>query len=292
MKKQIAAVGATPTLSKQGNHNQIETKEYQMNKTSKRMGGVMTMIVAGLGMLGVLMTGQDARGATTNIISSSFSMGYGYNGGGGPNSLPISWNDLETAGANTSITNGVFTFVPTVTGTTDTSGGPQFPVRVLTSFAGAGYVGQNPTFLAGITGAYIGGTPLDAAPIPNYQLTLAITSIRIYGYDWGSTAADFSFSETTSGHAATSPAIATLAGSIANAAAFAHLVWDPVDYSVAGTSSTRTFTTAGAEAIDGFEVFGTVSLTYDTVPEPGTLGLLGLGIVGGLAFLRRRAAAR
>lgn len=204
--------------AKEGNQNQIETKEYTMNKVnnmenkmnngSKMMGGVMTMMVAGLGMVGVLMTGQDAQGATATITSSSFSLGYGMTATGG------FWDTTETAGANTATTIGDFTFSPTVTGNVDTANGPIFPGRVLTHGAPCqtcpdeGHrVSDSGSFGLSLLGSWNGPTPGDAAQIPNYQITVEITSLRIWAHAWPNPPAGIDglwFHESTASHTADS----------------------------------------------------------------------------------------
>jgi hypothetical protein len=224
------------------------------------------------------------------VTSSNFSLGFGYT------EDPFGWTTVETSSANTPTALGDFTFVPTVTSSNNSSGGCTFPGRVLTDQL-AGQNGRSANgdgFAATVTGTYTGPTPGDAAPDPNYQISVNISSISLYVCAYAAEANPFGFAETTAGHAALSPTFndpvppnnATLASN------YTHLVWDPDDYSVAGTTSTRTFglsspgLAGGNLQIDGYEITGTVTLTYDVVPEPSSIACF--AAIGAAAVVRRR----
>jgi hypothetical protein len=173
--------------------------------------------------------------------------------------------------------------------------GPVFTGRVLGNGNSAAISSWSRAFNVTVNGSWTGTTPIDAAPIPNYQLSLNITSIRIYGNaDLGDTG-DLFFTETTPGHGSSSASASLpITGPQDSAGQYGQLTWDPADFNVAGTSSSRTFVLdfandnpAHGRFIDGFEVFGNLVLTYDLIPEPATVTFLGLG---GLLLLRRRKA--
>lgn len=222
-----------------------------------------TVLVMMIALFGAVV---NVSGGT--IRSADFSVGLGFTG-----PTPGSWNTTETAGQNTPTTQGDFSFVPTLGGPGFSSMGPIFANRVLASGSGD-WSGWNWGASGGsgpsIVGTYTGPLPSDAAAVPNYQLTLEITSISI----WASSVyvGPFSvwWSETTAGHAGTSPTVSSGGGTASShinwASSYAQLQWDPADFSVAGLTSTRDFTipvTTGNVAIDGFEIEGRVILTYD-----------------------------
>jgi hypothetical protein len=232
---------------------------------------------------------REAVADFTNT-SANFSLGYGAQATSGS-----PWNTTETSGANTATTLGSFSFIPTLSGPPFSSSGPIFPSRVLgDGDYGVGRSGWSKDFLVSLTGSYNTALPVWAE---NVKLTLNITSISIYGVQYsGFGTGTMQFQETTSGHTASSSAITlNVAADIndpgispfATAANWKQLDWDPADFAVAGTTSTRTFnlgtfTSTQGYAIDGFEIEGNVVLTY--IPEPMSVWLLG---IGGLLLWRR-----
>jgi len=243
----------------------------------------LSLVLIALGLI-------NSQAAT--IVSSDFSFGYGYTPPGIPNG---SWTTDETSGNNTSTTQGNFTFTPSVSGAVFGSVGPIFTNRVLAN-GSVGYMGASGSFNATISGTYTGPTPGDADPIPNFQLSLVITSIRIYGAGvTGQSNTDLGWSETTPGHTSSSSTINVIqvsGPSFNDAASYTQLTWDPGDFLVSGTSSTRTFalvSTAASRAVDGFEIFGRVELSYTAIPEPSTLALLGgMGLAMVLLVRKRK----
>jgi hypothetical protein len=262
---------------------------------------------AAVGALSMIFAGS-VFADTGTIISSSFSLGYGATTYG---IQSAQWDTSETAGSNTSVT-GPFSLsvvfssrTPAADGDSYDNGasgsGPVFTGRTLADSPGGpgtGFSSWSPRFQVTVSGSYTGGTPVDAAPIPNYQFSLAITSIRIWGtaLDYGSVSdRDLYFTETTPLHGASSPPQllpyrTNPFESVHEAAYYAQLAWDPTDFNTAGLSDARTFVLDTASfphqrAIDGFEVFGNLVVTYDAIPEPGTMMFLGLG---GLLLIRRR----
>jgi hypothetical protein len=231
------------------------------------------------------------RAEAVSITSAPFSFGYGY-------TPAANWNTSETAAFNTPTVQGNFTFTPTVTGGGFDGTGPVFTGRVLgngggdfiaTSIAYPGQAG----LLASIAAAYTGPLPIDAAPVPNYQIQLNISKVSIYGADYtGFGVPSLAFTELTPGHVSNSPAIALPSSSpIQFANQMVQLVWDPADYAENGFTFTRSFglLAVNESPVDGFEVFGTVTLLYENIPapEPSSIVLLGLGTVV-LSLHRRR----
>ncbi len=246
-----------------------------------------------ISMFGLLVVASlfVVRAQAASITSAPFSFGYGY-------TPSASWNTTETAGFNTPTSLGNFTFTPTVTGGGFDSTGPVFTGRVLGN-GGGDYIATSIAYpgqagvLASIAAAYTGPLPLDAAPVPNYQIQLNISQVSIYGANYtGFGASTLAFTELTPGHTSNSPSIALPTFSPVNIASqMVKLVWDPADYAENGFTFTRSFGLLAEDEspVDGFEVFGTVTLLYDALPpapEPSSIVLLGLGTV--VLSLRRR----
>jgi hypothetical protein len=204
---------------------------------------------------------------TRTLTSSNFSFGFGFTDD------PFGWTTAETDSTNTPTTQGDFSFEHTVTGSNNSSGGCTFVNRVLTDQLPGenGRSANGEGFLATFVGTYNGPTPADALPEPNFRLTLNITNISMYVCAYDNTANPMAFAETTPDHAAASPGVndpvpPNNATVVSN---YSHLVWDPADFSVTGTTSTRLFTITAPTLVnvqmDGFEVLGNVQLTYDAV---------------------------
>lgn len=233
------------------------------------------------------------RAEAASITSAPFSFGYGY-------TPAASWNTSETSGFNTPTVQGNFTFTPTLSGGGFDSTGPVFTGRVLGT-GGGDYIATSiaypgvPGLLASIAAAYTGPAPINAAPVPNYQIQLNISQVSIYGANYfpGFSASTLAFTELTPGHTSNSPAISLNNDApIYKPSQVTQLVWDPADYNENGFTFTRSFGLLAEDEspVDGFEVFGTVTLLYDAVvpaPEPSSLMLLGLGTVA-LSLRRRR----
>lgn len=219
------------------------------------------------------------------LTSANFTIGYGYTG-----ATRNGWTTTESSSVNSPTTQGSFTFSPTVLGEIWGGSGPTFPNLVLSNGT-TDRVGDTKNFSVVISGSWTGATPADAAPSPNYQISIVITNLSIWGVTStaaGGSATPLAFGETTSGHTATSSSISlnnlpNTASSFTTASNYKQLVWNPDDYSVSGTSTTRSFNIVAGDqerAIDGFQVNGYVLITYTAVPEPGSLAtaLVGLGL--------------
>jgi hypothetical protein len=255
-------------------------------------GGFMNGVIASIGVCALGLTGV-ASAAT--VISTPFSVGYGFSGS---STATSSWNTTEpttSSSSNNIYPTGDFNLAISVAGTAQSATGPSFFNRVI----GTGTTGQGPAgsesgnpadFLATLVGTYT-GTPGDVdIGNPNYQVTVNISQISIYGTAQDTVnAQNLGFNETTAGHAQSQTAQTIAAGAgYAYYGPYTQVIWDPSDYSSAGTTQTRTFglTSAGTVFTDGFEVFGTIDVSYNkAVPEPASLGLLA---AGGLLMLRRR----
>jgi|GEM_PF-3634972 len=256
-----------------------------------------------IGLLALFTLAASSQAAA--IISSDFTFGYGATAGN-----PITWTTTETSSSNSATTQGDFTFAPTLQGAFFSSNGPKVTVsgsnRTLVD-GDSDRSGGSDNFASTISGSYTGPTPGDAAPTPNYQLSIIIDSVSIWGVSFNDESGNktLGFGETTVGHTATSSTITLNNDSssfLLNKAQFtddpnySQLVWDPTDYSVAGTSTSRSFNLVSDSnrVIDLFEVIGHVELTYDAIPEPKSITLL---LAGGLALIllprgRRFRAAR
>jgi hypothetical protein len=248
----------------------------------------------------VATTAQLAAAAT--ISSAPFSLGYGYASGnnpqqGGPGNGYGLWGTSEAGGANTAMTIGDFSFTTTVLGGIDSFAGPTFIGRVVGDDAGNSFSGValsthpfNASFA--VTGSYDGPVPGDAAGVPNFQVKVEISQISVYANNpsSGQGTFDIFFRETTPGQEADSPGQTITFGSLLLASDYDQLSWDPADVSVAGTSATRSWfiPTPNETSIDAFELLGTVTLTYDQIPEPSGLFLLGMGLIGLLGCRRQK----
>jgi hypothetical protein len=266
--------------------NKMNTKHMlaRVRSSKSKALGILALAV-------VVLSNVDAA----TIVSNSFSYGYTK-----ANASSLAW----TLQAPTTQVTGDFTFTPSVTSIEFSSGGPIFPNRVLTSAGASQYSGNsggvNP-FAAVLNYSYT-GTPIDAAPIPNYRISLIIDSISIYGvkYNTASFPGDtLAFSETTVGFLATSSTItlnnatpSTTTG-LQNATPYLQLVWNPEDFMISGKSGARSFAlvSESQRPIDGFEVFGRIELTYDAIPEPSTIALGAIGLTALLFFRKRRQVA-
>ena len=209
--------------------------------------------------------------------SSRFSVGYGYSG---------AWRTNETASANTPTTApnpgnnfamGDFLINVSVAGPGNyASVGPGFDNRLLTA---SGSVNSWSTNMTVTLSAVYTGTLANART----SLRLSIDQISIYAGTipaGGGSVTNARWIETTSGNAATSAPIATLAGGYLFGAGwgrphyYSQLSWNPGDpLLTGGTNMTRTF--AFPEwptfAVDGLEVVGSAELLG---PPAGTLVLL------------------
>ena len=245
----------------------------------KNLGVCMCVLLAACVLLGSV---SPMRAGI--IVSEEFSLGYGFT------NSPQTWNTSETAGANTPTTIGDFTFTPVVSGGATSGTGPRFPNRVFTAGA-AGYgSGSSSSFSVSVAASYAGSLP------PNAQTRVLIDEISVWaaalGVD-GSDPYNIAFRETTSGHTAQSAPVTglfpfeSLGGSwwlqLGDVSHYKHLVWNPGDYWVPGSGTTRSFDLVAdnGRVIDGFEIRGHVvtasapgpMFTYFSTPDTPAMSM-------------------
>ncbi len=201
-------------------------------------------------------------------VKSFFSMGYGWNN--------HSWNTTETSTANT-LPGSDFTLAVNFAGMTGSNTGPVFANRVL------GSIGASTSYQASIVdgfeaemvASYSGSVPADAAPNPNYQVTLNINAISIQNApNIISPGQTINFYEVTPGYELEQDPQATVAtGNFTMLPTWNKTVWDPEEpLLMAGAITQTRVRTFVLEQdayydmyIDGLEIAGDVSLTYDAV---------------------------
>jgi len=251
------------------------------NPEKARHGG-MALIAALL-----LLPSMSLRADIVTVVSSNFSLGFGY-------TSAATWNTSETSSTNTPTTQGDFQFLVSASSPFLTTHGPTFTNRVLGDGGISGYstyVDTGTQFLSTVTANWNGTFPTNFIP-GTATLQTSLTALKIWASGYNDPGL-FRFNETTPGHTNSSafmiPGTASL--SIPNfgfASNYVQMVWDPSDYSVSGTNQTRTFSTTVADnlsnpasyiltALDGYEVLGNVTLTYEIIPEPSAVLLLGMG---------------
>lgn len=230
---------------------------------------------------GTVVLGMVASASAATISSSPFSVGFGF-------TTAKQWNTIDETSAVNVYPTGDFTLDASVAGSINSGTGPGFVNRDITSPGNSS--GWGGDFLATLIGSY-SGTPVDAAVNPNYQISLNISSITIYAVTQTGAVQTLNFTETTSSHEQTQSGQNVASGNAANGSTYTQVAWDVPDYSTAGLSQTRTFALLseidiGNFFFDGFEIAGTIEVTYDAVPEPASAALL-LPAVGMLMRRRR-----
>ena len=248
------------------------------------------------------LVGLPAANATVITVNSAdFSFGFGANNDvAEPNNI---W-DLQNAGTenvntpSTGYTQGDFVLTPSPTGAKFSGTGPKFEKRTLSNGSSGWVSGNVLGFSMPISAAYTGTIPADAT---NIRLQLEITNISVWAACWQGSSTDLAWNETTPGQIGQSSSVALKSPvntlpAIMDIANYTQVAWDPSDAYVslatAGASVTRTFNFGSAfdVPIDGIDVMGRIHLTYETasVPEPGTMALGFMGLIGLLAYAWRK----
>jgi len=246
---------------------------------------------AAIALSAVIAAPASAEIITVTVDSASFDLAYGATGAP---AAPPTWNTSETSGTNTATTLGSFSFTPAVVGAPNAPPGVTFANRVLADGPlNTEVQSYSDSFSLTIVGSFDDALPSYAT---NPRITLKISELSIWAvqaYDPGTTA---QFAETTVGHTSNSSSVALVdtrsgtgngtTGTVAEH--YRQLVWNPADFEVNGTTSTRTFNLPGARySMDGLIIKGEISLSYEA-PEPASAALLTIGSIGVLA--RRRKA--
>lgn len=234
-------------------------------------------------LFGMISAAVFSSGNAASIIGN-FSIAQGFTDA-------ATFNTTETSSVNVLPVN--FTLSTVIVAAASSQSGFAFP----NGDYGIGGLGANwsayttPGFLVTLDATYVGGTPGDAAPIPNYKVQLNITSISIRAAAFAPQGDSYTlgWTETTPGNTQSqSPqSIETNPGpnwlTLAN---WDNLAWAPAGFQNTGLDQSRTFGLAESNlsgfALDGFLVTGNIVMTYDAVPEPSTMGLIFLaaGVVG------------
>ena len=246
-------------------------------------------------LLTLAATGVFSLGTASAVTVNSANFVQGWGATLKTNPATNDWTQSETTGINTPQIQGDFTFTSTVTGSRASSPGPVFPNGVLGNGTTGSVAGYSDTFDISITATYNGVIPFGAT---NVQLALNLTSLSIYGVNAFGGATEMQFRESTVGHLSNSDPIgvqqitySTAPGSpVTLASSYTFLDWNPTDFAVAGTSSTRTFNInggTGALALDGLIMEGNMVLTYDPVPEPSSIVLLASGLLVAVASRKK-----
>jgi hypothetical protein len=196
---------------------------------------------------------------------------------------------LESSGGNSDYTQGDFSLTPAPTGSKFSGAGPRFPGRVLTNGWGGQGVGNVDGFSMPIAANYHGSVPAGAT---NVRLTLELTNLSIYGAAWNEGSGYttiLAWNETGVQTSSATILKAVPESEDTVAASYTQLTWDPADSAVAytpGADVTRSFDlgTAHLNMLDGLEVMGTVHLSYEIIPEPSAIIVLGSGVLTLLAY--------
>jgi hypothetical protein len=255
-------------------------------------------LVVAVSFVALVVVGSVAQAVT--VVSSNFSLGYGWTGG-----ITGPFTTSETSGANTPTVIGDFTFTPSSLVGGSSGSGPRFPNRVLIDgVAGLTSASADAFNAAFSVAATYNGTLPNNITTPQIRINISQISLFTAHRTGFGPNPGLGWVETTAGHGQVSPlatGIASISGSgmaLSTAANYTQLNWNPADFfaiddSLApGINQTRSFTTSASQAIqyaiDGWEIIGTVEVTYLQVPEPTTFALLGLGTLGLVTSRRRR----
>lgn len=227
-----------------------------------------------------------AQGAV--IRSNDFSIGMGY-------TWPGQWGFSETENTNVGPGSSFDLAISAGQMGAYTTGGVVFSDRELSDYMANGYLATADSSFS-ISASYTGALPPDAAETSDYRITLVITKISVYASPAYANSTDtIQWNETTIGNAGSSSPIAINIDSpetpYNDKTSFQKILWTPGSFESDGLTQLRSFKTSESApykyAIDGFEVEGYILLEYQSISEPGSVALLGAGLLG-LGFIRKR----
>lgn len=224
------------------------------------------LVATVIGLTGGLAL-SSVGAATKTIVSPEFSVGYGFV----YDAAKVGkWSVEETDASNVEPGDD-FDLSVEVEGGPISPTGASFIDRTLQEMTETNASGLVSNFLVTIEGNYSGPKPADAAADPKYKVTVNIEKISIYAAPvQGNMGNSLGFSETTYGNEQKQkPEEFTSSEAFGVMGAFQQLQWEIEKQS----GKRRTFeliqTKKGIEdqdafAIDGFEVTGTVEVTYES----------------------------
>ena len=273
-----SAGGSLTNLLNAGKYNDLEWNPSDFPAAGTSMARTFTITTTGA--TNIPLDGLEivARVRVTSdppaLESSPFSFGYGYSTDSvDPNGAK--WK-LETSALNTPVTQGDFTITPQFASQPAYSAyGPLFTSRTLVNgpAGGNGRSANSGSLAITVNANWTGSIPNTA----NHRISLVIESIKVRGVKWIGSASSgplvkLSIVETTPNHASGSSFVdlqntGNPLSNLADALKYNTVTWDPVDYYVDGTSTSRTFTVVADDGlaipVDGIEIEARVVVGFD-----------------------------